>query len=189
MLGILEDVTQHFRPALTNAGDDVFVLGQPVDQPASALAGSEYLRLAHGKVAGLVSIDVQLEGRVHRAALAAMREGIVTAAHDCSDGGLAVALAEMCVAGGKGLDGSAINLGPRADAALFGEGQSRIVLALRPNEREKLGAIAVGLDVPFQYIGSVTEEPRLRFGPVDVPLDELRDAHGALTRALATGAA
>lgn len=185
MLGILDDVTQHFRPRFANGGDDVFVVGQPIDQPPGSLAGSEYMKLAHDMVSGLVSIDLQLEGRLHRAALAAMRQGIVTAAHDCSDGGMAVALAEMCMAGGRGLEVSGINLGLRTDAALFGEGQSRIVLALRPGSRETLGGIANGLDVPLQFIGTVTEEPRLRFGPIDMTLDEMRDRYeGALSAAV-----
>lgn len=189
MLGILDDVTQHFRPAVTNVGDDVFVVGQPVDQPAGTLAGSEFMKLVHGMVAGLVSIDLQLEGRCHRAALAAMRQGIVTAAHDCSDGGMAVVLAEMCMAGDKGIEAPGVTLGRREDAALFGEGQSRIVLALRPGSRERLGEIANGLDVPIQYIGTVIEEPRLRFGPIDLALDEMRDVYdNALPNALRSAA-
>jgi phosphoribosylformylglycinamidine (FGAM) synthase-like enzyme len=188
MLGILEDATQHFTPAFANVGDDVFVVGQPVDQSPGSLAGSEYMKLAHGMISGLIDIDLHLEGRLHRAALAAMRQGIVTAAHDCSDGGMAVALAEMCMAGGKGLDALDVLLGPREDAALFGEGQSRIVLALSPGSREALGEIANGLDVPFQFIGTVTDDARLRFGPIDLALDDMRDRYDGALQAALSGA-
>ncbi|MFQ5471792.1 MAG: AIR synthase-related protein, partial [Dehalococcoidia bacterium] len=186
MLGLLDDVAMHVRSAFVGAGDDVFVLGASADQPPSSLAGSEYLKLLHGKIAGRISIDLQLEARVHRAALAAIRDGIVTTAHDCSDGGLAIALAEMCLAGGKGLDASGLTLRNRTDAALFGEAQSRIMLALRPDSREALAGIANGLDVPFQYLGTVTSEQRLRLGPIDVSLDEMRETYeSSLERALA----
>ncbi|MCH8814832.1 MAG: phosphoribosylformylglycinamidine synthase subunit PurL [Chloroflexi bacterium] len=189
MLGLLDDVTMHVRSAFADAEDDVFVLGAAADQTPSSLAGSEYLKLMHGKVAGRLSIDLQLEGRVHRAALAAIRSGIVTAAHDCSDGGLAVALAEMCMSGGKGLDASSVTLGNRTDAALFGEAQSRIVVALRSDSREALAGIANGLDVQFQYLGTVTSEQGLRLGPIDISLEAMREAYeGSLERRLSATA-
>jgi phosphoribosylformylglycinamidine synthase len=189
MLGLLDDVTMHVRLAFADAGDDVFVLGASADQASSSLGGSEYLKVLHGKIAGRLSIDLQLEGRVHRAVLAAIRDGIVAAAHDCSDGGLAVALAEMCMAGGKGLDASSVALGTRLDAGLFGEAQSRIVVALRPGCREALAGIANGLDVPFQYLGGVTSEQRLRLGPVDVSIEAMRDEYeGSLERTLSAAA-
>ena len=189
MLGLLDDVTMHVRLAFADVGDDVFVLGASADQASSSLAGSEYLKVLHGKVAGRLSIDLQLEGRVHRAVLAAIRDGVVVAAHDCSDGGLAVALAEMCMAGGKGLDASSVQLGTRPDAGLFGEAQSRIVVALGPKRREALAGIANALDVPFQYLGSVTAEQRLRLGPIDVSIEAMRDEYeGSLERTLSAAA-
>jgi len=187
MLGLLDDVSLHARMALTE-GAEVVIVGASAEQPASTLAGSEYLKQIHGKVAGKLSIDLQLEARVHRAVLAAIRQGIVAGAHDCSDGGLAVALAEMCIAGGVGLDASETVLGHRIDAALFGEGQSRIVLALEPGSLEALAAIANGLDVPIQYLGTAGPDQRLRLGPVDVSVDEMGEAFGgSLARSLADG--
>ena len=99
---------------------------------------------------------------------------------------LAVALAEMCLAAGKGLDATAAILGPRVDAALFGEAQSRIVVAIRPDQGGALAQIALAGDVPFVRIGRVVAAPRLRLGPLDVSLDEMRDAYeSGLERALA----
>jgi phosphoribosylformylglycinamidine synthase len=92
----------------------------------------------------------------------------------------------MCIAGNKGLDAANANLGPRFDAALFGEAQSRIVVAIRPERRGMLEQIARAGGVPFARIGRVTAEPHFRFGPLDLSLDELRDAYeGGLERALA----
>ena len=102
--------------------------------------------------------------------------------------GGAQTLAEMCMAGDVGLDAPEVVLGNRIDAALFGEGQSRIVLALEPGSREALAVIANGLDVPFEYIGTATSDGRLRLGPIDVSLDEMSEAFGgSLERALGGG--
>jgi phosphoribosylformylglycinamidine synthase len=185
MLGIFDDVTRHCRMALQREGEEVFILGSQVEQPVSSLAGSEYLKQVHGLVGGRLTMDLGLEARLHRAVLALIRQDVATAAHDCSDGGLAVTLAEMAIAGNKGLDAPDINLGPRADAALFGEAQSRIVVTIRPERRGTLEQIARAGDVPFARVGRVTAEPRVRLGPIDVSLEELRDVYeGGLERAL-----
>ena len=89
MLGILDDVMQHCTMA-PSQGDELFLLGSSIEQPVDSLGASEYLRLEHGTIGGQLKIDLQLEVRVQRAALAAIRQGIAAAAHDCSDGGLAV---------------------------------------------------------------------------------------------------
>jgi len=206
MLGLLEDVSARMGMAFANAGDEVFVIGSTIDQPPEALGGSEYLKLEHGIVGGRLKLDLPLEARVQRAVLAAIRQGIVTAAHDCSDGGLAVALAEMCLAsvaepfggrgsgegrapgaggGGLGLDASTAIIGPRVAAALFGETQSRIIVAVRPHAREQLIALTNGLGIPAYRIGAVTAEPHLRLGPIDLPLAAISDAYNdGLERAL-----
>jgi phosphoribosylformylglycinamidine synthase len=183
MLGILDDVTQHCGIGLANEGDEVFVVGAHLEQPLDSLGGSEYLKLEHGLVGGKLDIDLQREARLHLAILAGIRQKIVTSAHDCSDGGLAVALAEMCLAGDKGLDGSSAILGPLLAPALFGEAQSRIIVTIPPDKRSVLANMAAGL--PLEYVGRVTAEPRLRLGPLDATLDDLRDAYeGGLPRAL-----
>ncbi len=146
MLGLLDDVSKHCSPGLKNEGDDVFLLGAALEQSAAALAASEYLKLEHDLLGGRLEIDLDLEARVQRAALAAIRQGMATACHDCSDGGLAVALAEMCLHGGLGLDGSTAPAVPRLDTALFGETQSRILVAVPAARRDGLLAIAQSLD-------------------------------------------
>jgi len=185
MLGILDDVTRHRRMAFEREGDEVFILGSLLEQPASSLAGSEYLKQVHGIIGGSLTMDLGLEARLHRAVLALIRQDVATACHDCSDGGLAVALAEMCLAGDKGLGAAHAVIGRRLDATLFGEAQSRIVVAIRPDGRGALEQIARAGDVPFARIGRVVADPRFCFGPIDLPLEELRDAYeGGLERAL-----
>jgi len=188
MLGLFEDVTRHCRIGFTNEGDDVFMIGGLLEQPPTSLAGSEYLKEFHSVIGGRLHIDMWLEERVQRAALGAIRQGVVTACHDCSDGGLAVALAEMVVAGGKGLDAGAVILGPHLDAALFGEAQSRIIVSMRPGGGTTLQEIARGMEIPFTHIGRVSGDGRFQLGPIDLSLDELRGAYeGGLERALTGG--
>jgi phosphoribosylformylglycinamidine synthase len=185
MLGILDDVTKHGQMAFRDEGDEVFTIGSMIEQPLRSLGGSEYLRQEHGIIGGRLTLDLALEERVQRAALAAIRQGVATAAHDCSEGGLAVTLAEMCMAGGMGLDASQAPMGNRLDAALFGEAQSRIVVAIKPESRPALQEIVNGLSLPVQLIGRVTEERRFRLGPIDLALEEMRDEYAAgLPRAL-----
>jgi phosphoribosylformylglycinamidine synthase subunit PurL len=177
MLGILDDVTRHCRMAFANDGDELFILGARLEQPAASLAGSQYLKEVHGVIGGPLTMDLGLEARLHRAVLALIRQRIATSAHDCSDGGLAVALAEMCLAAGKGIDTSGADLGLRLDAALFGETQSRVIIATRQGERGAIDQITRAGDIPFARIGRVTAEPRFRLGPINLSLDELRDAY------------
>jgi len=177
MLGLLADVSRRCPMAFAQEGQEVFLLGAELAGEASALAGSEYLKEAHGLVAGRPSIDLDREVGVQRVALAAIGEGLATACHDCAEGGLAVALAEMCIAGGLGLDASGLNLTGRLDAALFGEGQSRIVMTVAPEAGKRLAEVAAAHDVPIAYIGRVAGQRLLLGRYIDLPLAELASAY------------
>ncbi|MCA9854242.1 MAG: phosphoribosylformylglycinamidine synthase subunit PurL, partial [Dehalococcoidia bacterium] len=119
MLGLIDDVHTAMNCAFSLPGADVWLLGAGVEQPATALAGSEYLEMAHDLVAGLPVVDLTAESRLQRLVLAAHSEGLLLSAHDCSDGGLAVALVESALAGECGFHGD-ISIDGRLDAALFG---------------------------------------------------------------------
>ncbi len=185
MLGLLDDVSHHLRAGFEGPDCQVVLLGAGLEQPAATLGGSEYLEAEHGRVAGMPAIDLALEQRLHQLVLRAHAEGLLLSAHDCSEGGLAVALAEGCILGGFGLDG-APDLPGRLDAALFGEAQSRIVVTIAADVFRQGGGLArlrdLGdeLGVPVTFLGRTTREPRFRFGPVDLPVDELRRAYEAL---------
>ena len=119
-----------------NKGDLVFLLGGTED--GGELAGSEYIELHRGIVAGRPAVDLDQEKRVQRCCLSLIQKGWINSAHDCSDGGLAVALAESCIAGGFGFIGESFTYRGRIDTALFGEGQSRIVVSVAPEKVEHL---------------------------------------------------
>ncbi|MCH7621614.1 MAG: phosphoribosylformylglycinamidine synthase II, partial [Chloroflexi bacterium] len=137
-----------------------------------------------GRVAGRPAIDLALEKRVQGLCRRAIKENIIASAHDCSDGGLAVALAESCIQGAVGFIG-ALGRSKRWDAALFGERQSRIVVSLSAENWTGLERLTAQMGVPIQELGT-TGGDRFRLGrQLDLPLSEISDAwnHG-LERAL-----
>ncbi len=185
-LGVIDDIERVCTPGFKASGDRVFILGAVLPQGVSTLGGSEFLELIHRRVAGAPQIDLDFERRVQVAALAAIREGVARSAHDCSDGGLAVALAECAVAGGLGLDAKGAALGERLDAALFGEAQSRIVVSTSAQDAERLLGIAREHGVALAELGVVAGDGWFRLGPVALPVSELTAAYdGGLKVALA----
>ncbi len=154
MVGILPRVERHVTPWFKAAGDIVVLFGRTREE----LGGSEYLKIVHGLVKGTPPwIDLRLERAVQQACLKAIEKGIVRSAHDVSDGGLAVALAECCIAGPDKPLGARIELREmmRADALLFGESQSRIVVSVREKDLARLRQIAAQEGAPMQAIGEV----------------------------------
>ncbi len=178
MLGVLEDVRYRLELAFRDAGDLVYVLGVAsadgsLPGETATLGGSEFLAAICGRVAGRPRIDLDLERRVQRACLRAARGGLLSAAHDCAEGGLAVALAECCIAGGVGLDASELRIAGRIDAALFGEAQSRIIVAVRPAAAEALLAIADAERVPCTRLGRVGGDCLRLAGAINQPVAAL----------------
>ena len=179
-LGLFEDVNRYARSAFPEEGLVVALLGRrDLRQRTSDLAGSEYLQVIHGLTAGRPLINLSLERRVQELCRSAIQEGVISSAHDCSEGGLAVALAECCIPRGVGFTGEA-RLPRRWDTAMFGEGQSRIVVTLPPEKWPDLETRAVVLGVPLLRLG-ITGGDRFRWAPLlDLPVGEIGDAwhHG-----------
>ena len=175
-LGVLEDAALHTRSSFPGEGLEVALLGRDgLSARAVDLAGSEYLQAVHGQVAGRPEIDLSLERRVQDLCRQLIREGVAASAHDCSDGGLAVALAECCIQGGVGFRG-APDVPGRWDAALFGEGQSRIVVSLPPERWPDLEELAGDAGTRILRLGS-TGGSRLAWGRLlDLPVAEMADA-------------
>lgn len=182
MLGILEDVSRRLTAAFQRPSCPVFLLGGGVAQPAGSLSGSEYLETVHGEVAGLPSVDLHAEYRLQQLVLRAHAEGLLLSAHDCSDGGLAVTLAESAILGDVGFAGSA-GIDGRLDAALFGEAQGRIVASMVPDIFRQGGGVArlhdlaAELGVPVARLGSTVEGDGFSFGPVVTTVTAIREAY------------
>jgi phosphoribosylformylglycinamidine synthase len=196
MLGVLDDVDRRLGLGFNRAGDAVCLLAPAPDLARGTLqgstedlAGSEYLTSHQAIVAGRPAIDLDAEHRVQQACLEAAGVGLLSAAHDCSDGGLAVALVESCVAGGQGLDASGIALEGRLDAALFGERQSRIVVALAPENVVALTDVASRHGAGVLRLGTVSGSRLIIGNAIDVALGDLRYVYeGSLEAAVSSPA-
>jgi phosphoribosylformylglycinamidine synthase len=169
---VLEDASKRVTMAFRDAGDVVVLLGETADE----LGGSEYLSVVHGVVAGAPpALVIEDELAIHRALLDAIEAGLVKSAHDCSEGGVAVALAESAIAGGIGAS-VALDDDLDAVASLFSETQGRIVLTCAEADAEALTDLLVSHDVPFSVIGEVGGDRLVVEDKLDVALDTLRDA-------------
>jgi phosphoribosylformylglycinamidine synthase subunit PurL len=173
MVGLLPEVERVVTPWFKAAGDIVVLLGRTREE----LGGSEYLKVIHHVVKGTPPwIDLKLEQAIHNCCIDAIDRGILRSAHDISDGGLAVALAECCMGGPDKPLGVRIEMREmiRADALLFSESQSRIVVSLQEKDLSHLQEIASGHGVALQVIGAVGGS-RLSIQPIlQLPVDELR---------------
>jgi phosphoribosylformylglycinamidine synthase II len=151
MVGVLDNVDKNATMSFKRDGDLIILLGSTRNE----LGGSEYLAVKHGKEEGYPPmLNFRVELGVQNTTLAAIRADLVSSAHDCSEGGIAVAIAESAITGGKGavIDIEAID---RVDTTLFAESQSRIILTANPANANAIQAIAEDQDIPFTVIGTV----------------------------------
>ena len=154
MVGVLPDIEKRATLGLKGAGQVLYLLGKLGD----SIGASQYLETVHGLEAGRIPpLDLGLEQRVIDGVLALIRAGLTDTAHDAAEGGLSVTLAEMAMAGNIGLNVE-LRTDARADAALFGEAHSRVVVALDEAQLAEAEAMLSGLHVPFTRLGQTGGE-------------------------------
>jgi phosphoribosylformylglycinamidine synthase len=161
MVGLIEDVRRVVSPGFKKAGDLIALLGTTQDdlavsEYAVSIAGMTTPEItASGKVPAL---DLERELAVQRACLAAAEAGLLLSAHDCADGGIAIALAESCFSSlGREAIGADVNLegtlGPTAE--LFSESPSRIIISFDPADADAVRDFAERNNAPFAILGRV----------------------------------
>jgi phosphoribosylformylglycinamidine synthase II len=157
VVGLLEDASRTTTRSFKRDGAAIILLGDNRGE----LGGSEYLAVIHGKVAGMPpAIDLKREAALQSMVVKLIRDAVVDSAHDCSEGGLAVAIAE-CTFDTGGRVGAVVNVA-RADAAdgyavnatLFGESASRIVVSASRERVDTVLAAAAAAGVPAVEIGA-----------------------------------
>jgi phosphoribosylformylglycinamidine synthase len=155
MVGLVEKLEHATTACFKKEDDIIFLLGET----RGHVGGSEYLSVIHSNIAGEApEIDLMAEKNLHAACLEGIRKGIIQSAHDCSEGGLAVALAESCVIREGDPLGATVRLNEeslRPDFLLFGEDQGRILVSLLPEQESELRHICRAHDVPVKMIGTV----------------------------------
>jgi phosphoribosylformylglycinamidine synthase len=196
--------TQWFK----DEGDAIILLGEAADlkDPLQGLGGSAYLQVIHGQKNGAPPrCDLEGARTLHTTLLGLIQSGLVRSAHDCSEGGLAVCLAESCIsqlvaretprligaqvdlslvgrassrADGQAEEGSPAAVTPRLDALLFGETQSRVVITCKPLDAVKVIERAKLLGVPAAPLGVVGGDKlvvKTASGEFSAPVAELHD--------------
>jgi phosphoribosylformylglycinamidine synthase subunit PurL len=174
VLGILEDAENALGCGFRNDGDLIVLLygcaENRADFSGEEFSSSEYAKTIHGIVAGQPpAIDLATEKRLIDCLVALAAEKVVYSAHDLSDGGIAVALAESCFASGGHSANVQIQASVPAEAAIFGERGARAVVSLSKGNLEAVRAIAAKYNVNAQEIGMVARgEFRIQFNGAPV---------------------
>jgi phosphoribosylformylglycinamidine synthase len=154
MVGLVENTANITTQAFKDEGDIIVLLGKNGEEAG----GSEYLKVVHGLEKGSVpNLNLDEEKRLQDCCLELIDSGMVKSAHDCSEGGMAVALAESCISGGLGAEVEFETCG-RKDFLLFGETQSRILVTVEKGKLEQLKNIVGRFDVPVLELGRVKGE-------------------------------
>ncbi len=161
MIGLIEDTRKIITHGFKNEGDIIALLGVTnedlsVSEYAQSVLGHSMAKMIeNGRVPEL---DLGLEKRVHDTLLKLADEMLINSAHDCSDGGLTVTIAESCFSSlGRDAIGASIALSGNIskEAVLFGESPSRIIISVHPESIEKVRQTAESEDCPFEVIGTV----------------------------------
>jgi phosphoribosylformylglycinamidine synthase len=184
MVGLAEDAEKTIGMTFTNDGYAIYLLGSE----KVSWSGSEWQVMQHDEPRGeLPDLDLQLESRLQDLIVKAIQVGYVSAAHDLAEGGLVVALAEMAVADENNQRGALVELEEPTALSLFGEGPSRAIVTVKPENIEGFEELAEKLDVPAEWIGNTGGKGIGFRGLFKVMLEELHDAyHNSLERELGT---
>jgi len=201
VVGLVEKAEHITTQWFKDEGDAIILLGAPVDKadPIFGLGGSAYLQVVHGQKNGSPPrCDLDVAKTLHTSLIGLIHTGDIKSAHDCSDGGLAVTLAESCISELVARDtprllGATVDLSEikdtRLDALLFGETQSRVVITTKAINATKVIERAKLLGVPAVKIGTVGGDKltlKTSAGEFSAPLAELHDGWwNSIARAMA----
>ncbi|GII58753.1 phosphoribosylformylglycinamidine synthase subunit PurL [Planotetraspora thailandica] len=176
VLGVIDDVSRRVRSGFTASGLRVALLGETHEE----FGGSEWAHVVHGHLGGLPPrANLDAERGLASVLVAAAAEGLIEGSHDLSDGGLAIALAESCIAQGVG---ASVSL-PVEDAfvALFSETAARALVCVRPEAFDALAELCGRHDVPCYGLGTTGGTSLVVEDAFEIPVGDLREVHsGAL---------
>ena len=157
MVGLIEDLKNVTTAQFKNEGDLIYVFGDDKEE----LGGSEYLKVIHGKVEGnSPAIDLQAEKDLHQTILTLIADGLIESAHDISEGGIICALAECTLIDDENPIGAEVTIPikTREDFTLFSETQSRIIVTVKPQNKEEFEKKASKLFTPYLQIGKTIKD-------------------------------
>ena len=185
MVGLVEDIRKVIGLAWRQPGDAVVLLGVVPDDdgdPRLGFAGSSYQMMVSGGLAGRPpQVDLELERGVQTLVRTAIDRGLLASAHDSSDGGVAVALAECSIASGRGADLELTVSRQGLARALFAEGGARVLVSVKAECRAEWDGLAAESGIPVTPLGVVTAGHRFLLRgaefTLDCSVDQLQRAH------------
>jgi phosphoribosylformylglycinamidine synthase len=175
MLGVVNDQKDVITQDYKDENDVIILLGDN----CSEIGGSEYLKLIHDQIKGMPpKVDLDKEWNLYNAMFELIDARILKSAHDCSDGGLAVTLAESCFRKDGSIIGANINFDyvNRMDVELFGEAHSRIVVTATEENVEKIAEACKKFNTQCRVIGKVGGTDFVVNNEIKTPVSEIRDA-------------
>ncbi|WP_460793687.1 phosphoribosylformylglycinamidine synthase subunit PurL [Nocardioides pacificus] len=176
VLGVIEDVTRRTRSGFATAGEQVLLLGTTREE----LSGSEWAHVVHGHLGGLPPrVDLAAERALAELLAQSSAEGLVTSAHDLSDGGLAQALAESSIRHGVGVTVSVADVADDAFLALFTESAARAIVTVPDKGLDAFVAAASAHGVPVTALGRTGGDTIEVQGQFSVPVADVREAWAA----------
>ncbi|MBN2366654.1 MAG: phosphoribosylformylglycinamidine synthase subunit PurL [Calditrichaeota bacterium] len=173
MVGLIENINHITAASFKKSGDTIYLIGKTLPE----IGGSEFLKEYYSLVTGdCPALDLALEKKIQAKVLETIRNGWINSAHDISDGGLAVALAECCILNRNKKIGAVIELpspSMRREWFLFSESQSRIIISVSDERREAVEKIFLEANIPMHRAGTTGGEKLVINDWLDLSLDEL----------------
>jgi phosphoribosylformylglycinamidine synthase len=167
VLGVHDDVRKRLAAGFAADGAEVVLLGRTSPE----FGGSAWAEVVHQHLGGLPpTADLDAERQLAILVTAAASAGLLASAHDLSDGGLAIAVAEACLYGGRGC---ALVLGGEPFTALFSESAARALVSVVPGREQEFAALADEHGVPATVLGATSGDSLTVEGVFEIPLTEL----------------
>lgn len=157
MVGIIENIDNVTTAEFKDTGDLIYLLGEDYEE----IGGSEYLKIQHNTVKGNIPrIDLQTEKDLHNLILELIEKKVIKSAHDISEGGVMVALAECCIINKEKPVGAKVHIPvkSREDFSFFSESQSRVIVSVSPENKEAFEQIASKSFTPYTFLGETTDK-------------------------------
>lgn len=174
VLGVIDDVALRVGSGFTGPDERIVLLGETDEE----FGGSEWAHVAHGHLGGLPpKANLEAERALATVLTEAASRGLLTGSHDLSDGGLAIALAEACLARGVGATVSPAGDDPFVE--LFSESPARALVTVTPESFQLLAELCVAHEVPCHGLGVTGGDSLIVENVLDIPITELRETHTA----------
>lgn len=176
MVGLIEGLDKITTAEFKEEDNFIYVLGEDYEE----IGGSEYLKIAHDLVTGEIPrIDLQAEKDLHSLILNLIEERLINSAHDISEGGIITALAECCIINKEKMIGAKVKVPvkTRDDFSFFSESQSRVVVSVAEENKEKFEKIASKSFTPYTLLGTTGGKDLIINDQYDFSLNLLADLY------------